>query len=79
MGKVDTDRRYKRGFFDKLAQHPAIAEIENWGMDDGRFFVHLKAPHAWAESHSSDPQRMQSFGSIGEARSELRRIVIMGG
>ena len=26
----------------KAAKHPAVEEIEGWGMDDGRVFLHLR-------------------------------------
>jgi hypothetical protein len=71
--KIDVDDRYKKTFFQALARHPAIEEIDNHGMDDGRFFVHLKPNFRWypeTEDHCT-----MSFGSISEARQELKWIV----
>lgn len=72
--KVDTDRRFRKGYFDSLAKNIAIAEIENHGMDDGRFFIHLKPSYVWYGSDNEVRTSTRSFGSIAEALDDLRQI-----
>lgn len=72
--KIDIRHSFPWRIFTSLSQHPAIEEIENIAMDEGRFFVHLRAPWAWSCSQVSDPQRTHSFGSVREARAELKHI-----
>ena len=52
-----------------------IDEIENSGMDEGRFFVHLKRPYSW-NTDPQNPERIASasFGNITEVRRELKDI-----
>lgn len=52
---------------------PRIEEIEDAGMDEGRFFIHLKAGFDWA----IDPFntiRTRSFGSRAEALKALKSV-----
>jgi len=54
----------------RLQKHPKIEEVEDGGMDEGRFFVHLRKPWKW----NDDPAHLmtsRSFGSFGEARRAL--------
>lgn len=53
---------------------PRIEEIENAGMDEGRFFVHLKNGYSW----SIDPRYAcvsKSFGNVRDLRNALRHVV----
>lgn len=65
------DHRFNPGYFKKLAEHPAIEEIENMDMDDGRFFVHLKKEYRWC---LREDNCTQSFGNIKEVRAALKNI-----
>lgn len=49
-----------------------IAEIEDAGMDDERFFVHLKPGFDW--NVDVEPRRTQSFGSRAEVIEALRSV-----
>ena len=51
-----------------------IEEIEDWGLDDDRFFIHLKPGYDWG----TDPHqvtRSRSFGSRQEAIKWLKEWV----
>lgn len=55
----------------KLIATGKVAEVENEGMDEGRFFVHLKRPYYWAK-YGDDEQRTQSFGGYREAMRAVK-------
>jgi hypothetical protein len=51
---------------------PRIDEIENGGMDEGRFFVHLKPGFDWCIDRE---QRVTcSFGSRKEVLAALKNV-----
>ena len=56
----------------KLKADPRVADVENEGMDEGRFFVHLKTSYFWPAPYSD--QRTKSFGSYKEAAAMLKRV-----
>lgn len=57
----------------KMIKHPAIADIEGEGLDDDRFFVHLKKGWDWCyDPHNVT--RSKSFGSVAEAKEALKYI-----
>lgn len=56
----------------KLLATGKVAEVEDEGMDEGRFFVHLKHPHHWALHGPNDIQYTKSFGSYREAEAGLK-------
>lgn len=58
----------------KLMATGKVDEIENEGMDEGRFFVHLKRPYYWAK-YGDDEQRTKSFGGYREAAKALKQVV----
>lgn len=58
----------------KLMSHPAVADVENEAMDEGRFFVHLDTDHEWPKPYHG--QHTKSFGSYDEAAAMLKRIVL---
>ncbi len=39
-----------------------VANVEDDGMDEGRFFVHLKSQYSWDEGYGI--QHTKSFGSF---------------
>lgn len=49
-----------------------VDEVEDRDMDEGRFFVHLKAPWTYDEGHGI--QRTRSFGSVREALTVLKTV-----
>lgn len=51
--------------------HPAVDNVEDAGMDEGRFFVHLKKGYSWAKD---DIQHSKSFGSVEDAVVALNII-----
>lgn len=66
---------YQQGDTDmkSLLKHPAVQEVDGEGLDDGRFFVHLKDGWDWCyDPHSVT--RSKSFSSVKEAREWLKRI-----
>lgn len=58
----------------EIAEHPAIAEIENVSMDEGRFFVHLNEGFEYAPNGYGQISVM-SFGSVREARKEIGKVI----
>ena len=44
----------------KLKDGGKVADVENEGMDEGRFFVHLTKAYTWNEGYGI--QRTKSFG-----------------
>lgn len=57
----------------KLMSHPAVADVENEAMDEGRFFVHLDSDHEWPAPYHG--QHTKSFGSYADAAAMLKRII----
>jgi hypothetical protein len=51
-----------------------VADVEDEGMDEGRFFVHLKAPFTWDVRF--EVQRTKSFGTYREALAALRNVKV---
>lgn len=49
-----------------------VLEVENEGMDAGRFFVHLRQP--WTYDDGNGVQRCRSFGGLREAYAVLRDV-----
>jgi hypothetical protein len=50
-----------------------VEEVENEGMDEDRFFVHLAPP--WHYDEGNGPgQRSRSFGGLREAYAILKAI-----
>ena len=61
--------------FAKLARHLVIEEIEDIGMDPGRFFVHLIDGYSFNDDPlDKQPQTLKSFGSVAEARKGLKKV-----
>ena len=54
-----------------------IDEIECEGMDEGRFFVHLKPPYCWAYHGNGDFQYTQSFGGFREAMKAVKNCLVV--
>jgi len=58
----------------RLKAHPAVQDVDCEGLDEGRFFVHLKQGYDW----KTDPQqvvRTRSFDSIKDARAAIAKAV----
>lgn len=49
-----------------------VEEVEDEGMDEGRFFVHLRRP--WTYDEGYGVQRCRSFGGLREAYRVLRGV-----
>lgn len=57
-----------------LLKHEAVREVEDEGMDEGRFFVHLKQGWLWTYD-DKNKGRSKSFGSLNEARHGLKHYL----
>lgn len=57
----------------KLMATGKVDEIENEGMDEGRYFVHLKEKYCW-ERYGNDIVRTRSFGNYREAERALKGV-----
>lgn len=57
----------------KLKATGKVEDVEDEGLDEGRFFVHLTTSYSWDEGYGV--QRTKSFGSFREARRTLRGVV----
>ena len=56
-----------------IARFPdRVEDVENEGMDPGRFFVHLRAP--WTYDDGCGIQRTKSFGGLREAYAVLKTV-----
>ncbi len=55
----------------KLQSFPMVADIEDEGMDEGRFFVHLKAAYCWP---GAGFMHTKSFGSFKDANYALSKF-----
>ena len=51
-----------------------VVDVENEGMDEGRFFVHLKQP--WTYDDGNGIQRTRSFGSFAEVRRVMKTVSV---
>lgn len=51
-----------------------VEDIESEGMDEGRFFVHLRAPWCYSH-HAGDAVRTKSFSSLTAATRAVRAAV----
>ena len=59
-----------------LRADPKVADVENEGMEEGRFFVHLK--NGWRYTYDgsdADPVRTRSFSNCKDAAREVRTAV----
>lgn len=56
----------------KLIATGKVVEVEDEGMDEGRFFVHLVAPYTWDEGYGV--QRTKSFGNFREAMKAVKTV-----
>lgn len=76
--KIDNLNGFKaKAAIRKAAEDPRIEEIEGWGMDEGRVFIHLAPGFCYdsdAGSHDEN-QHLRSVGSASELRSVLKAIV----
>ncbi len=52
-----------------------VADVENDGMEDDRFFVHLRVGFHWKESDPDDLQRSKAFSTYAEARTAISQNV----
>ena len=56
-----------------IARYPdRVADVENEGMDPGRFFIHLRPP--WTYDDGCGTQRTKSFGGLREAYAILKTV-----
>lgn len=58
---------------EKLKATGKVDDVENEGMDEGRFFVHLT--QAWEYPPPYYGQRTKSFGSFREAQAMVKRAI----
>lgn len=58
--------------------HPKVDEVENEGMDEDRFFVHLRAEWTWTDDPCCEHQT-RSFASVREAEEWLRKETAAAG
>lgn len=59
-----------------LRADPRVADIENEGADDGRFFVHLKQGWRYTyDGSDAEPMRTRSFTRLKDAQREVRSAV----
>lgn len=77
VARVEIVHSFRPSQFDKLARHPAVAEIENVGMDEGCFFVHLREGFEYAPNGYGHKGTM-SFTSLRDAWREVRRARLVG-
>lgn len=57
---------------EKLIATGKVVEVEDDGMDEGRFFVHLKPPYTWDDGNGV--QRTKSFGTYREAMALVKTV-----
>ncbi len=68
-----TARTLRSKAYAKLKAHPAVDEVEGEGMDEGRFFVHLKKGFKPAEFKGCDDVHLIEHSlSVGGAAEGLR-------
>lgn len=70
LAKIDIRHSFRPSQFYNLARHPAINQIENVNMDEGRFFIHLNEGFEYAPN-GYGYKKCMSFGSVREARKEI--------
>lgn len=73
IAKVNITHSFKPAQFYNLARNPAIAEIENVNMDEGRFSISLNDGFEYADNGYGYKQFM-TFGSVREARKEIGKV-----
>lgn len=72
--KINIQHSFNPSIFKKLAAQSCVEEIENIDMDEGRFFVHLRAGYQFEpDGHAApdDEQRTRSFDSVKEAYAAI--------
>ena len=57
----------------KLKVTGKVADVEDGGMDEGRFFVHLTESYSWDEGYGI--QRTKSFGRYSDVVRALKTII----
>lgn len=60
---------------EKLYSTGKVIDVEDEGMDEGRFFVHLKGEYEYPHPYSG--QRTKSFGGFREALSMVNRATLI--
>jgi len=55
----------------KLMSYNCVADVEDEGMDEGRFFVHLTAAYCWP---GAGFMHTKSFGSFNDANAMLKKF-----
>lgn len=56
----------------KLKATGKVDDVEDEGMDEGRFFVHLKEPYCWDDGYGH--QETKSFGGYREAMKAVKAV-----
>lgn len=59
---------------EKLKATGKVDDVENGGMDEGRFFVHLKTGYSWNDGYGH--QETKSFGGYAEAYRVLKTVEV---
>lgn len=73
LAKLDLEQgTFSESKFRVLRKNPHVDEIENHGMEDGRFFVHLKEGLNWGGCY--DDCSTRSFDNITEAKYALKSV-----
>lgn len=57
---------------EKLKATGKVTDVEDAGMDEGRFFVHLKIGYSWNDGYGH--QETKSFGGYAEAYRVLKTV-----
>lgn len=57
---------------ERLKATGKVVDVEDEGMDEGRFFVHLCAPWTWNDGYGL--QRTKSFGGFAEAYNAVKHV-----
>lgn len=57
---------------EKLKATGKVDDVENEGMEEGRFFVHLKVGYSWNDGYGH--QETKSFGGYAEAYRALKSV-----
>lgn len=71
----------KKHQLEKLYATGRVADVENEGMDEGRFFVHLKSGYGYDTLDRNGPNDIRlsmSFGGYAEAMREVKLAKIVG-
>jgi hypothetical protein len=56
----------------KLKATGKVDDVEDEGMDEGRFFVHLKSGYSWNDGYGH--QETKSFGNFREAMKAINNL-----